>query len=740
MTEQIDRLYDLLPMIHRRRDAEQGWPLRALLGVIAEQVNLIEADIDRLYDNWFIETCEEWLVPYVGDLVGYRPVPEAGHPGDTATPEDRARNRVLTPRAEVANTVNFRRRKGALYLLELLAAGVAGWPARAVEFYPLLAMTQALNHPWPARGALVDLRHGSPLDLLGGPFDSLAHTIDVRRPNSTRSPGRYNIPGIGLFVWRLKTYSVTKTRAYCLENVHDRCFSFSALGNDAPLYTRHVAETDPTTIAGEMNLPAPIRRRALELRPAPRVREAGANPAYYGEDESGLPRSLVIYAPGWSGLGDEPVPAARIKPADLSDWRYIPPVDCIAVDPVLGRLAFHPRRLPPKRNKRKGVWVSYHYGFSEDIGGGEYERPLSQPPGAVVYRVAQDGGHPWDSLEAALAHWESATPPPPAAVIEIQDSAVYVKPIAIRFAAEGQRLQIRAANGRRPVLRLLDWQPDQPDAVYVEGRAGSRLTLDGLLIAGRGIQVEGPMARLTIRHSTLVPGWWLTADCDPRRPNEPSVELTNTDACLIVEHSIIGSIIVNLDEVSGDPLAICIEDSILDATADSREAISAPGCRLAHAALTMRRTTVIGETLIHAIELAENSIFTGEIRVARRQIGCLRFSYAPPGSRTPRRFRCQPDLAEAAARARHEPANAPPVIIEAEQARIRPQFDSVRYGTPDYGRLAQTCAEEIVRGADDDSEMGVFHNLYQPQRAANLRARLEEFSPSGMDAGIIFAS
>ena len=62
------------------------------------------------------------------------------------------------------------------------------------------------------------------------------------------------------------------------------------------------------------------------------------------------------------------------------------------------------------------------------------------------------------------------------------------------------------------------------------------------------------------------------------------------------------------------------------------------------------------------------------------------------------------------------------MISAAEQARIRPQFDSVRYGTPDYGRLAQTCAEEIVRGADDDSEMGVFHNLYQPQRAANLRA------------------
>ena len=36
--------------------------------------------------------------------------------------------------------------------------------------------------------------------------------------------------------------------------------------------------------------------------------------------------------------------------------------------------------------------------------------------------------------------------------------------------------------------------------------------------------------------------------------------------------------------------------------------------------------------------------------------------------------------------------------------------------------------------------MGVFHDLFQPQRAANLRARLDEYTPAGMDAGIIFAS
>jgi hypothetical protein len=72
MTERTDRLYDLLPAIYRLRDAEQGYPLKALLRVIAEQVDVVEDDIRQLYDNWFIETAQDWVVPYLGDLIGYQ--------------------------------------------------------------------------------------------------------------------------------------------------------------------------------------------------------------------------------------------------------------------------------------------------------------------------------------------------------------------------------------------------------------------------------------------------------------------------------------------------------------------------------------------------------------------------------------------------------------------------------------------------------------------------------------------
>lgn len=187
-----------------------------------------------------------------------------------------------------------------------------------------------------------------------------------------------------------------------------------------------------------------------------------------------------------------------------------------------------------------------------------------------------------------------------------------------------------------------------------------------------------------------------------------------------IERSILGTIEVIGDEVNHEPLSIHIRDSVLDATGHDRAALSAPDCRHAHAVLHAHRTTVIGEVHTHAVEIAENSVFTGRMQVARRGIGCMRFSYVPGGSRTPRRHRCQPDL------------------VGSQNAQlVRPLFTSERYGTPAYGQLAAGCAEEIKRGAEDGSEMGAFHDLYQPQREDSLRARLAEYTPAGTDAGII---
>ena len=264
------------------------------------------------------------------------------------------------------------------------------------------------------------------------------------------------------------------------------------------------------------------------------------------------------------------------------------------------------------------------------------------------------------------------------------------------------------------------------------------------MVAGRGMLVEGQLDELIIRHATLVPGWSLYPDGRPHDPGESSLELIDTNARVTIEQSILGFIQVTQNEVTTDPISIHISDSILDATDPDAEAVGAPDWPLAHATLTIQRSTVIGSVQTHAIQLAENSIFTGLVKVGRSQIGCMRFCYVPPDSHTPRRYRCQPDLVIQAVEEQYQSqeinADERDRELASEQLRVQPQFNSTYYGTPTYCQLAKTCATEIKRGADDESEMGVFHHLYQPQRAANLQTRLAEYTPVGMDVGIIYAS
>ena len=712
-----DRLYELLPAVYRLRDEEVGAPLRHLLRIVGEQVDVVEEDIARLYANCFVDTCDPWAVSYIGDLVGYRPVYEPSE----STAASKSSERFRVPRREVARTVHNRRRKGTLPLLELLADQVSGWPARAVEFYKLLAFTQSLEHPRPERGRTVNIRDNAALGRLGGPFDELSHTIDVRHIGSGHSRGRYNIPNVGLFVWRHRPYPVTEAPAGPPKG-HFRalphCYSFSVLG-DTQLYCKPVPETEPTEIAGEVNLPIPIRRQTLEEH-LDKLYGAWRS-LYIREEES---RRLIL--------------PEQIVPADLSDWSYTPPKNKVAVDPELGRIALNPYDKAPS----KGLRVFYHYGFSADLGGGEYNRKVLW---SAPFEVTVGENEECKTIGAALERWRARKPS--SATIRIVDSREYVEKLDISLEKD-QNLHLCASNWTRPVIRLPYSHVNRAAALRVrvpdhDGESKSGFALDGLLIRGQAVRVEGKLARLTIRHCTLVPGWALSSNRMPQYPAEPSLELRNNPGLRVgIENTILGPIQVVQDEVRSDPVRISLADSILDAP--SRKAVYLSEDRDAYARLTVERSTVLGSVRVRALDLAENSIFQGEVWVAYREEGCMRFCSLAmaPEARTPRRYNCQPDLAERALRDttgwKDSSNNAREAAELQKRQQVRPRFSSVRYSDPDYCQLSQSCADEIKRGADDESEMGVFHDLFGPLREANLHARLDEYTPADMEPAIFF--
>jgi hypothetical protein len=685
-------LFELLPAIHRVRDAELArdrglarGPLEELIAVFAEQVGVMEENLEQLYDDLFIETCADWVAPYIGDLIGYRSL-HSVVPG------------VASPRAEVAHTIALRRRKGTALVLEQLARDVTGWDARAVEYFQRICATQYMNHLRPQCLQSPDLRGGEALEWIGTAFEPANRTVDVRHIESGR--GRHNIPNVGLHLWRIRAYAHRESPAF---RDAARRYRASPLNHDLPLYNRPVAEDDITHLAEPDNVPWPLSRRRLAAHPARHYGErAGAGAPLDNPDPA-----LVLAVEGTVIERD------HVIVCNLSDdggsWAHTPPPDGLyAIDPVLGRIA-----LPADAPDPADVRITWHEGFSADIGGGEYERgdDLPTPPdGTTVVRVPDDEA----TIAAALTAIAGD------GVIEVTDSSRYQETLAVDVVADGS-VEIRAANGRRPVLDL--------GGLTVTGAANSACTLNGLLVTGAPLEVPdaggNALARLRIAHCTLVPGMALDPAGAPLQPDAPNLLLAIAGLETEIDRSIVGAV------RSHERASFTAADSLIDATARDGVAYAAMDGEAPGAVLSLHACTVIGKVHASEVGTVSNSILFAAlaggdtwavpVRTARKQVGCVRFSWLPFESIVPTRHRCQPDSAAGA-------------------QRIAPRFTSRHYGTPAYGQLSSSTPVEILRGGDDEGEMGVFHHLYGAQRETNLRIRLAEYLRVGLRAGVFYES
>src|SRR5436305_8068436 len=139
-----------------------------------------------------------------------------------------------------------------------------GWPVHAVEGFEALGWTQHVEHFRP-QAALPDLRSPERCDRVGGAFDPFPHTVDVR-PLST-AEGWPNIRKIALFTWRLRAdplvWVTARPSAACPFG-----WTFSPLGQPAPLFTPQRREADDSATATELQVPQPVRRTlfASDLR------------------------------------------------------------------------------------------------------------------------------------------------------------------------------------------------------------------------------------------------------------------------------------------------------------------------------------------------------------------------------------------------------------------------------------------------------------------------------------------
>jgi hypothetical protein len=719
-------------------------PLESLLLVVSEQLNAMAYDLDQLYDDQFIETCAQWVIPYIGDLIGYQSVTGIAPAVDN-------------PRAEVAETISLRRRKGTILVIEQLARDATGWGAHAKEEFQVLADTQYMKHIRPRNYYAPNLRNWKPGVYIDTGFDATAHKVDVRRIDSTKwnGHGQYNIQNIAVFLWSLGAYSVTQSPLTAMAPGNTQCFRFSALNQDVPLFHRAISQGEQiAAAAGPANVPDRLLRRALcaDL-------SQGVGAAYYGQGASlalYLNKQLLNpYQIGVADLAGKDGAWANLSTSSPLAGPFANPEYVVLVDPELGRLALADKYAGQQLS------ASWYYGANANMGGGEYARNTTASPFAVTNPayVVPFPDPRFGGVQDALTYAVGLLALGNAVAVEISGesatgdtvdlaanefpfvsaSVTMTTALSVDLPAN-TTLELRSADETVQTL-LLD------GALTVTGDAGSQFLLNGIVMAAqatfkppakapallnvplaRPSGTENLLAELTLTDCTLVPGWGFDAATNGGKPQKaaeakaPVLQLAANAVALTATGSILGGI-------QSNPLAtVSLTNCIVDATGPGNTAYAAVDTATVNqsggAALTMNGCTVVGRVHASVLQYVSDCIFwadddrrgTPGLVADRRQQGCVRFSFLPFRAVVPAQYQC----------------------VHQAVAGVFPAFVTTLYGQPGYLKLMACTDNSIRRGADDGSEMGAYHFVMAPQRESDLQIRLQEYVPVGMEFGIVY--
>ncbi|KMY66927.1 hypothetical protein AAU61_13220 [Desulfocarbo indianensis] len=528
------KLWSLLPEVYRASDSdhpEKDGPLRELVERLAEQIAWMRRSIERTWENQSIESCDDWLIPYLGDLLACNLVAGLDARGQ---------------RLDVAKTIYYRRCKGTLGVLEEIASDITGWSARAVEFFRHLSRTRhafdppiGLDRPSAVLQGLAGTRSGSPAggfaDLrfrvsaqdAHGPFDEFHHFADFRRGRAWL--GWYNIPKLGFFLWRLHSFGCALTTP-----VEDAAcpgqFTFDPSGREIALFAANRRDQsqygDAWVTPDEWMLPTAI-----------------SHDLWLAEKAKLYPDSLALYRVGNNlvdllPIDENPIMTERGR----FDLKAVLPVDAIPL-------------------------VAYHYGFSSRIGAGPYDRraldleEIGQP--AAPETEVAGGDNDLAVQLSALGVSGMAT---------VKDSLTYNRLDDLNGVAN---LTISTEQNQRPLVRLTE------GAWLVQGAAeDSRLALEGLWLCGNDLVLRGEFQEVALTCVTLDPGEELddtgkrpvAVDDQPLAPTTLWIE--GNVGRLIIRRSICGPIRARLGGVVGETI---IQDSIVQGMRGGGEEQFQPG-------------------------------------------------------------------------------------------------------------------------------------------------------------------
>ncbi|SEB38706.1 hypothetical protein [Terriglobus roseus] len=706
-------LMRLLPAVHGIRDAAAGGPLEALLDVLGEQAGIVEDNILQLYEDQFIETSSTWAVPYIGDLIGYLPIQSIN-------------GAFYSPRAEVANTIGYRRRKGTAIALEQVCSDVSGRPVHLAERFKTTFTLQSMRCITPSQPAFAPVRSQRTMERIGTAFDSVSHRADVRRISprlravatpdmdavdiALHGGGQFNLPNIALHLWRCRSFLVEKAPVL---RVDDGRYTFDLAGLDIPLFSAPTLRTPFDHITTRMDVPQPISLREVQT----------SADDFYGET-----KSLYVWIDGVA-VDPQHIAWKRLS-GDEGRWCAGVP-GRVTVDVQCGRIA-----LAPEWGSPSEVLVRFAYGFAADIGGGAYDRSVQLTADTIAGEFLAIVGSPLTpTVEDAVALWNAQPEGTTGSIVFVNYARIDCEEaLQIRIPA-GSALTILAAtahsaNGVSSGFTGAQSQVTLAADLLVTGEASAsnvntgRLALNGLRLLG-SIAVGGEAIGLSANHCTVLPDPARLHAAGAEGPREPSFTVLSAGTSLTMERTLTGPLAV----VDSATVMLC--EVLLDAGSPCCIAYAGAEPSQQGGDLQVENSTVIGKVRTRTMPLASNTIFRARLArndswpaavwCGRTQTGCVRFCSLPFASITPRRYQCLPTSL-------------------VNEGALSPMFVSLRYGHPAYGLLATRTPLAVWHGADDGGQIGVMHGIQESEAVQNMQLRIPEFLPAGMEAGVFLVT
>jgi hypothetical protein len=718
-----EKLWEMIPPFYRHEDgiAENPGVLHSFVELLATQAAHLRRSIDHLWDDQYIELCNDWAVPYIADLLGTR----------LLSGENKRGRRI-----DVAKTIYYRRRKGTVRILEELISDISGWDGKVVENFRRLARTRHLLDPVPGDsgglhtgtlpGGWADLRniHGS--ILTNGPFDEFHHIADMRKHHGNN--GQFGINKLAFHIYPLIANKVKGSRPFKIKE--GKSYGFDPSGRSIPLFMPGLRQEDFNWdnwfSVHEWEVTSPVSCRLLAHEEfeidIPLIQSLVKNVVitaqsamdlykitgyrFKGEERlyavlKSLASSAELTQPD---VFNQLVEKALVKDCGKNvllenamllsiDNTFINPtfitagcLDNISVSsPSVNKIIIDPENgsfLLPNPTQADKIQVTYHYGFSAKIGAGTYNRSVP------------------DESDLPKSHITGGGLIPPVKILNkgvtsINDNNTY-GPVFNKMNV--QNMILRSANGTRPYIRLNE------DWVLGGSDEDSALCLDGLWIGASKeckLILRGSFTCVTLRHCTLDPGGHGNEkDLAGGELFPVPLEIDGKIDCLVIDASLTGSLSTGPD---GQVENIMIRDSIIQSNKNDHSAI-----KIMYGDVNMEQVTVIGNMEVHRL-WANNTLVAGNVTATDTQQGCFRFSTANEMSHLPRRYESY-----------------------LHSSDMNHWFISLCFGQPGYARIRESAPESVRSGGENGSEIGAFNTLLNSVKCDNLLNKIEEYMPFGL--------